>query len=50
MHTIESMGLDIAVAQINEFHGRLNPEHWQVAPLLAELVDNGGQLADYHRE
>ncbi len=50
MHTIESMGLDIAVAQINEFHGQLNPEHWQVAPLLAELVDNGGQLADYHRE
>ncbi len=50
MHTIESMGLDKAVTLLNEFHNQLNPEHWQVAPLLTKLVANGGQLADYHRE
>ncbi|MDA9848816.1 3-hydroxyacyl-CoA dehydrogenase NAD-binding domain-containing protein [Luminiphilus sp.] len=50
MHTIESMGLDKAVTLINEFRDQLNPEHWQVAPLLKNLVANGGQLADYHRD
>ena len=50
MHTIESMGLDKAVTLINEFRDQLNPEHWQVAPLLTNLVANGGQLADYHRD
>ena len=47
MHTIESMGLDNAVASLNEFQNQLNPEHWQVAPLLTKLAANGGQLADY---
>ena len=50
MHTIESMGLDKAVTLINEFRDQLNPEHWQAAPLLTNLVANGGQLADYHRD
>ena len=50
MHAIESMGLDKAVTLINEFRDQLNPEHWQVAPLLTNLVANGGQLADYHRD
>ena len=50
MHTIESMGLDKAVTLINEFRDQLNPEHWQTAPLLTNLVANGGQLADYHRD
>ena len=49
MHTIESMGLDNAVTLLNEFQNQLNPEHWQVAPLLTKLVANGGHLADYHR-
>ena len=48
MHTIESMGLDKAVTLLNEFQNQLNPEHWQVAPLLTKLVANGGQLADHH--
>ena len=50
MHTVESMGLDKAVSLLNEFHDQLNPEHWQVAPLLTKLVANGGQLADSHRD
>ena len=50
MHTIEAMGLDKAVTLLNEFHDQLNPEHWQVAPLLTKLVANGGQLADSHRD
>ena len=50
MHAIESMGLDKAVTLINEFRDQLNPEHWQTAPLLTNLVANGGQLADYHRD
>ena len=49
MHTIEFMGLDKAVTLLNEFQNQLNPEHWQVAPLLTKLVANGGHLADYHR-
>ncbi|MDB2643620.1 3-hydroxyacyl-CoA dehydrogenase NAD-binding domain-containing protein [Luminiphilus sp.] len=48
MHTIESMGLDKAVTLLKEFQNQLNPEHWQVAPLLTKLVANGGQLADHH--
>ena len=47
MHTIESMGLDKAVTLLNEFQNQLNPEHWQVAPLLTTLAATGGQLADY---
>jgi 3-hydroxyacyl-CoA dehydrogenase len=47
MHAIESMGLDKAVTLLNEFQNQLNPEHWQVAPLLTKLAANGGQLADY---
>ena len=48
MHTIESMGLDKAVTLLKEFQNQLNPEHWQIAPLLTKLVANGGQLADHH--
>ena len=48
MHTIESMGLDKAVTLLKEFQNQLNPEHWQIAPLLTKLVANGGQLADHY--
>ncbi|MDA8562224.1 3-hydroxyacyl-CoA dehydrogenase NAD-binding domain-containing protein [Luminiphilus sp.] len=48
MHTIESMGLDKAVTLLKEFQNQLNPEHWQIAPLLTKLAANGGQLADHH--
>lgn len=47
MHTIESMGLDNAVTLLKEFQNQLNPEHWQIAPLLTKLAATGGQLADY---
>jgi 3-hydroxyacyl-CoA dehydrogenase len=47
MHTIESMGLDNAVTLLKEFQNQLNPEHWQVAPVLMKLAATGGQLADY---
>ena len=47
MHTIESMGLDNAVTLLKEFQNQLNPEHWQVAPVLTKLAATGGQLADY---
>ena len=47
MHTIESMGLDNAVTLLKEFQNQLNPEHWQIAPLLTKLAATRGQLADY---
>jgi 3-hydroxyacyl-CoA dehydrogenase len=47
MHTIQSMGLDNAVTLLKEFQNQLNPEHWQIAPLLTKLAATRGQLADY---
>ena len=41
-------GPDKAVTLLKEFQNQLNPEHWQIAPLLTKLVANGGQLADHH--
>ena len=42
MHTIESMGLDNAVTLLKEFQNQLNPEHWQIAPLLTKLAATRG--------
>ena len=50
MHAIEAMGLDRAVARINEFQSTLNPANWQLANVLARLVGAGDSLAGYHRD
>jgi len=50
MHTIEAMGLERAVARINEFQSTLNPGNWQLATILAELAASGDSLVGYHRD
>jgi len=50
MHTIEAMGLERAVARINEFQSTLKPGNWQLATILAELAASGDSLVGYHRD
>ncbi|MDJ0904958.1 MAG: 3-hydroxyacyl-CoA dehydrogenase NAD-binding domain-containing protein [Woeseiaceae bacterium] len=47
MHYVESVGLDKALARIEEFRERFGDENWAPAPLLEKLVAEGRSLKDW---
>ena len=46
MHAVEARGLQSVVGRIQEFQQTLEPENWELAPLLERLSKDGGSLMD----
>jgi 3-hydroxyacyl-CoA dehydrogenase len=46
MHAVEARGLQSVVGRIQEFQQTLEPENWELAPLLERLSNDGGSLKD----
>jgi len=50
MFYADTVGLAEICARIDRFAKTLDPQYWQVSPLLRRLADTGGSLADYANE
>jgi 3-hydroxyacyl-CoA dehydrogenase len=47
MFYADTVGLDEICRRIDHFANTLDPQYWQVSPLLRKLADEGKSLADY---
>jgi 3-hydroxyacyl-CoA dehydrogenase len=47
MFFADTFGLDKVVARLDEFASSLDPQYWQVSPLLRKLAKSGSAIADY---
>ena len=50
MFYADTVGLKEICKRIDGFAETLDPQYWQVAPLLRKLADEGGSLADFENE
>ena len=50
MHSLEARGLEQSIQRLRSFRTDLNPNNWEVAELLEQLLATGGRLGDYRRD